>query len=60
MTHRKSCILYRTTWFAMTLNDLEGYFSWLKPLWIQYYGNVATAAFGYCYVSITYQRVYGW
>jgi len=37
-------IFYRTTCFLMTLTNLEGHFSLLEPLLMQYCGNVA---FGY-------------
>jgi len=31
-------VLYITTWFPVTLTDLQGYFSYSKPFWIQYLG----------------------
>jgi len=44
----KSCVLYRATWFSMTLDDSESHLNCSKCLWIKYRGNIA---FG-CYYFI--------
>jgi len=52
--YSKIVIPYRTTLFTMTLNDLKGYFSCSKPLWIQCRGNIA---FGCSYLIINAKNV---